>query len=56
MFRHHRETSQRDITENILKEVKNWWGDDYFIVTIDGLKLEESEGTKGMDCLVYICE
>ena len=33
---------------HVLKEIKSKWGDDYVIVTIDGLQLEDSEGTRGI--------
>jgi len=33
--------------EHIAQAVKDRWGPNYSLVTIDGLKLEDSEGTKG---------
>ena len=43
-----------DITEStvnvqyVLNEVQQRWGDQYVLVTIDGLELEDCERTKGM--------
>ncbi len=34
--------------EHILREARGRWGDNYVLVTIDGLELQDSEGTKGM--------
>ena len=33
--------------EYVLSEVQRRWGDQYVLVTIDGLELEDCEGTKG---------
>ena len=32
---------------HILREVHQRWGEEYVIVTVDGLELEDCEGTKG---------
>lgn len=49
-------TESTATVEYVIQEVKHRWGDDYVIVTIDGLELGESEGTKGMDCLyIFKC-
>ena len=43
-----------DITEStatvghVLQEIKDRWGANYVLVTVDGLELGDSEGTKGM--------
>lgn len=43
-----------DLTENtanvehVIQEVKQLWGDSYVLVTVDGLQLEDCEGTQGM--------
>ena len=42
-----------DVTEStanveyVLNEVQQHWGDQYVLVTVDGLELEDCEGTKG---------
>jgi len=39
-----------DISENaryILEEVQRRWGEEYMLVTLDGLELEDCEGTQG---------
>lgn len=33
--------------KHILDEVQQQWGEDYTLVTIDGLELEDCEGTQG---------
>ena len=33
--------------EYVLNEVQQHWGDQYTLVTVDGLQLEDCEGTKG---------
>ena len=33
--------------EHIVKEVQQRWGEEYVIVTLDGLELENCEGTQG---------
>lgn len=49
-----------DLTEStanvnyILDEVHQRWGDDYSIVTIDGLVLEDCEGNRGMSIIIII--
>ena len=43
-----------DLTESnanlphVVKEIKRRWGEEYVIVTVDGLELEDCEGTQGM--------
>ena len=33
--------------KHILEEVQQRWGEDYMLVTVDGLELEDCEGTQG---------
>ena len=35
-------------TANVFREVHQRWGEEYVIVTVDGLELEDCEGTRGM--------
>lgn len=43
-----------DITEStanikhVIREVHHRWGEEYVLVTVDGLELEDCEGTQGM--------
>ena len=37
--------------EHVTMEVKQRWGEQYIVVTADGLELEDCEGTQGMLCI-----
>ena len=36
--------------EHTLEKIKDKWGPDYLLVTSDGLKLEDSPATRGIQC------
>ena len=48
-----------DVTENtahvehVLREVQQRWGENFVIVTADGLELEDCEGTQGWYYYTY---
>lgn len=33
--------------KHVLEEIQQRWGEDYVLVTLDGLELEDCEGTQG---------
>lgn len=41
------ESSRNTITNIIILEVQQRWGEEYMLVTLDGLELEDCEGTQG---------
>ena len=40
--------------KHILEEVQQRWGEQYMLVTVDGLELEDCEGTRGKQVLLQL--